>query len=106
MPDDVRIYPATRTDGAWFWACVSGNSIFQEKSSGVGRFASYTVVPLCFLIDMPVSLVTDTLMLPLDMYHTDWPQVRERRAVEREMKYQQSLTLEDRQRIRNENLLK
>ena len=105
-PGDIRTYPATRTDGAWIWACVSGNSIFQEKGSGMERLAGRTVVPFCFLIDLPVSLVTDTLMLPVDIYHTDWQQVHERRAVERDMKYQESLTLEDRQRIRDENLRK
>ena len=97
------IYPATRTDGNLFWACASGNSVFQEKGSGVVPLAGYTVVPLCFLLDMPISLVTDTIMLPIDIHNTDWQQVRERRAVDREMEYQQSLTLEDRKRIRDKN---
>ena len=97
------LYPATRTDGALFWTCVSGASVFQEKGSGLAPLAGYTVVPLCFLIDIPLSLVADTVLLPMDIYRTDWQAVRERRAVEREMKYQQSLTLEDRQRLRDQN---
>ena len=105
-PGDIRTYAATRTDGAWIWACVSGNSIFQEKGTGMERLAGRTIVPLCFLVDVPVSLVTDTVMLPVDIYYIDWPQVQERRAAMKELEYQQSLTLEDRQRIREENLKK
>lgn len=62
------IYPATRTDGTIFWLCITGNSVFQTHSSGwVAPIAGYTIVPFCFLIDLPISLVTDTVMLPADI---------------------------------------
>lgn len=96
-PWESRVYPAIRADGKAFWVFASGQAGMTLTPSPWGRLACRTIVPLCYLVDMPVSLVTDTLMLPVDVYQTDWQQVRDR-------EHQQNLTLEDRRRIRDDNL--
>ncbi len=54
------IYPATRTD---IHLLVKG-SIFMEG----GVIMGYVVAPIGFLLDIPVSLLTDTVFLPMDVY--------------------------------------
>lgn len=66
---EMGVYPATRTDAFLFWTCLTGNSVFQTHSSGLAApIAGYTVIPLCSLVDLPISLVTDTAMLPFDVH--------------------------------------
>ena len=97
------LYPATRTDGCLFWACITGNSVFQEKSTGwFILLAGYTVVPLCFLADMPISFVTDTVMLPVDIHQSKERQQTDLLDNARELRRQERLTLEDRRRLRDE----
>jgi uncharacterized protein YceK len=62
------LYPAIRTDGLAFWSCVTGDSLFQEKGGCLISAAGYTVIPLLFVVDMPISIVTDTVMLPFDIH--------------------------------------
>jgi uncharacterized protein YceK len=101
------VYPATRTDGTIFWLCITGNSVFQTHSSGwVAPLAGYTLVPFCFLIDLPISLVTDTVMLPIDIRKSKERQPADIPDNPGERRRQERLTLEDRRRLREEYLQK
>ena len=66
------LYPATRTDGTLIWAGVTtGNCFFKQKGERwLYDAMGYTVIPLCFAVDIPFSIVTDTVMLPFDIYRT------------------------------------
>jgi uncharacterized protein YceK len=65
------VYPGIRYDAEFFWLCVTGNSVFQTHSSGwVVPFAGYTIIPLLTAVDMPISIVTDTLLLPFDIHQS------------------------------------
>ncbi len=54
------VYPATRTD----IALLAKGSILMEG----GPIMGYVVAPVGFLLDIPVSLLTDTVTLPIDVY--------------------------------------
>lgn len=49
------------------WYCVTGKSIFSEGHQWGAELIGYTLAPLCFLADIPVSLVTDTVMIYPDL---------------------------------------
>lgn len=54
------LYPATKSDIAFMEASATGdNELFHKPS----YFISFL-----FLLDLPVSLITDTLFLPIDIY--------------------------------------
>jgi len=66
-----RSYPAVRTDAECIGACVTGSTILHYgdcDNAGVVRpIIGYTIVPLCFVVDVPISVVTDTILIPLDL---------------------------------------
>lgn len=64
-PEPEGVYPAVRIDCQVVAACFSGGTGFHERG-GLGKILGYTVVPLCWIFDTPVSAVTDTACLPWD----------------------------------------
>lgn len=54
-----KIYPGTQTD----FKCIE---IWTNK--GRGMFEPEPVFVALFVVDVPISLVTDTLILPADLY--------------------------------------
>ena len=68
---DFKIYPATRADSEAIYVSVTGQSIFQhgdcDNANWFGQTIGYTIVPICFLVDLPISLITDTVMFPFDL---------------------------------------
>jgi len=57
------LYPATLYD----LTLIPGN-IFLSGSTWEPVALGFTVVPLCFLVDLPFSFTTDTFLLPYDIY--------------------------------------
>ena len=65
-PAPGGVYPAVRKDAEIVGACFAGDTGFH--ASGVfGKAIGYTVVPICWLLDMPLSAVTDTAWLAADL---------------------------------------
>ena len=61
-------YPATRMDAGAIGACFRGETFFHHSDAGwIRRTAGYTIAPLFFIIDMPFSLVFDTIFFPFDI---------------------------------------
>lgn len=46
--------------------CFNGESIFHVEREG-SHILGYTIVPLCWLLDIPLSVINDTLCLPGDL---------------------------------------
>ncbi len=65
-PNPWGIYPATRMDIGMVWYGVTGRSILSDGNGG-SKLIGCTVLPLCFLADIPVSMVTDTVMIYPDL---------------------------------------
>ena len=63
----TTIYPAIRNDCEMIVICYDGSSIFNSGGP-VAKMGGYTVVPLCWIIDMPLSAITDTVCLPKDLW--------------------------------------
>ncbi len=61
------LYPATKTDGVMLYACMRGGTVFQNGDT-MAQLFGYSIFPLCFIIDLPISIVTDTLCLPYDIH--------------------------------------
>lgn len=59
------IYPAVRKDCQTIAACFSGGTGFHERG-GIAKILGYTVVPLCWIFDTPVSALSDTVCLSKD----------------------------------------
>ena len=60
------LYPATRTDlgmGFWSLACV----VAPDPCVGPPRALGLAVLPVA-VMDLPISLATDTALLPIDLY--------------------------------------
>ena len=65
---DQKIFPATSTDIGMISTSLIGGSIFNESDSLFLKATGYTIVPICFLIDIPISVTTDIFCLPYDIY--------------------------------------
>ena len=63
-PKVPPLYSGTRFDCTMIGMCVTGASILHEG----GPFTCFVVGPLFFTMDIPVSVVTDTLLLPFDIH--------------------------------------
>jgi len=64
-----HLYPATAFDAEFFWETGIKGMPMVEMADRDYREPTSTRVLSCFaaLIDLPVSLLTDTLFLPLDL---------------------------------------
>lgn len=60
-------YPAVKYDIEMISICYDGGSIFHGGGR-VARTCGYTVVPLCWTLDIPLSAITDTVCLPRDLH--------------------------------------
>jgi uncharacterized protein YceK len=67
VPVPTAVYPAIRTDCEMIGVCFDGGTMFHGGGP-VGKTMGYTVVPLCWIVDIPLSVVTDTLCLPRDVW--------------------------------------
>jgi len=58
-------YPATRYDG---YIIASGGGIYAygDCDNGMGSILGWSVVVPLHIVDLPISLITDTLLLPFD----------------------------------------
>lgn len=66
---DVKVYPAATADAVLFYlACCTGFIHMEGKQSLGTTVAFRTVVPILAIVDTPISLVTDTIFLPYDLY--------------------------------------
>ena len=74
-PAPGALYPAVRMDCEIVGACFTGNTGFHSGGA-VSKALGYTVVPLCWILDMPVSAVSDTVCLPWD-----WRREKDRKSV-------------------------
>ena len=75
-PDDIfSYYPATHYDGI---IITEGGGIYSygDCNNGLGPVLGWTVVVPIHIIDLPISLVTDTVLLLLDMIHNKQRQKR------------------------------
>jgi len=65
-PDDIKIFPATCADGELLYQGCSPNGI----SIFVGYIDGWARVPFILgsTIDLPTSIVADTIFLPTDIY--------------------------------------
>jgi uncharacterized protein YceK len=61
------VYPATRLDGYFFGASLTDGETF----SGYMKWWERPIFLTGSVIDLPFSLVLDTLMLPLDIMQLD-----------------------------------
>jgi len=59
----TSVYPATAFDG---FCIITGGGNLEGKVSPAG----YLLLSPFWLLDLPVSLVTDTVFLPSDLYRT------------------------------------
>ena len=76
--EKTAVYYGTRFDSWMIYSCFTGDNIFHHNNpTGGGSWLDnslgctwvYGVVPICFLVDLPISIVTDTIALPYDMYY-------------------------------------
>ena len=68
-PDIGPVYPATAVDGLWIYQ----TGILGEPPLATGEGEKMNpmrrlVYPVGGLIDLPISIVTDTVLLPYDLY--------------------------------------
>ena len=70
-PEVARIYPATTTA---FFLIVSGGGIYQTGDSGNApvwaRVVGWGIVVPIGVLALPLSVLTDTISLPLDMFRS------------------------------------
>jgi uncharacterized protein YceK len=75
-------YPATKCDLSFV---VLGGKVIAWGNHGSSdvppRSLGFVIVPLS-LVDLPISLTTDTILLPLDLAR--WPAARRREEIEKE----------------------
>ncbi|WP_243374944.1 YceK/YidQ family lipoprotein [Geotalea sp. SG265] len=65
----VTIYPATAADGFGFYLLCCTDFIHMEGKQPLGTtIALRTIFPALMLLDAPISLATDTALLPYDIY--------------------------------------
>ena len=68
------IYPATKTDCRTFlYAGLSDGSIVNECNSQVQRGITRTCYTIVGVVDLPLSVVSDTLLLPYDLMKKEYP---------------------------------
>lgn len=59
-------YPAVEVDcREWIWEMGILGNVCDAKLGWLTRIA----VVICSMVDLPISVVTDTLCLPWDLYH-------------------------------------
>ena len=68
-PEAWPVYPGTHYDLTGITMCFSGTAMGTSPSCGQ-KIAMYTLVPICLLVDLPISILLDTLLLPYDINHT------------------------------------
>ena len=65
------VYPATRLDAYFFWTVVVRNEPIDDgwvsRPDIVGRMAYGGMT----IIDLPFSIVSDTILLPADLFRAD-----------------------------------
>jgi uncharacterized protein YceK len=70
--NNVRVYPATRFDGEFIGAAVVGKPVLGMDSEGgwepLNRVVWSSAQLVCGLVDLPISLVIDTVCLPYDLW--------------------------------------
>lgn len=59
---DPMLYPSTKFDAAWL-----GEALFPSPQFNYFEGRSYTLAAIC-IVDLPISLVTDTVLLPYDVW--------------------------------------
>ena len=69
QPELFSIYPATHYDGI---IISQGGGIYSygDCNNGLGPVLGWTVVVPIHIIDLPISLVTDTVLFPIDVIRT------------------------------------
>ena len=67
------VYPATKTDYRILQAGISDDSIVRESPSLVLRGFARTFYTLVGVVDLPLSVVVDTLLLPYDLMKKEDP---------------------------------
>jgi uncharacterized protein YceK len=66
---DLSVYPATKLDYLGFLVfCCSDYIDTESKQSLSAHIFTKTVIPLMCIVDLPFSIVSDTLLLPIDIY--------------------------------------
>lgn len=66
--EEFAVYPATAFDGMWFKEVViAGDPPFLMKKDTKLSLPRRFLYGIGGIIDLPVSLTTDTLMLPVDI---------------------------------------
>jgi len=66
-PVPTAVYSAVRTDCEMIGVCFDGGTMFHSGGPGA-KTIGYTVVPLCWIVDVPLSAITDTVCLPRDLW--------------------------------------
>jgi len=64
--DDCPFYPATVSDAYYIYGGVGQFELERPTSEFPSRAASCVIVPLA-IIDLPISIVTDTILFPVDL---------------------------------------
>lgn len=68
------IYPATQLDAEAIWESgVLGGPIFPMPHGERNNIPGRIMITLGGLIDLPISLAIDTVLLPFDLYHVASP---------------------------------
>ncbi|MCP3176525.1 YceK/YidQ family lipoprotein [Desulfuromonas sp. KJ2020] len=66
---DTSVYPATKLDYVAFQVfCCSDYIDTESKQPLSAHIFTKTVVPLMCIVDLPFSIVSDTLLFPFDLY--------------------------------------
>lgn len=70
--DNVRLYPATRFDAEFIGSALVGKPVLGMDSEGgwepLNRVVWSSAQLVCGLVDLPISLVIDTVCFPYDLW--------------------------------------
>ncbi len=97
------LYPATKLDcGCFIWGVgIRGSSSGSPEDAQRAGPLQRVMATLCGVLDLPFSLVTDTVFIPSDIRRI---QQHKKRDVPIEQKSQDELTLEERRQLRDMRL--
>ena len=67
----AKIYPATAMNGAYIVTCFTADGV-PFMTGDIGGLLLFPIL-LGNTIDLPISITSDTLFLPLDVYRWNFP---------------------------------
>lgn len=77
----TAVYPAVRTDCEMIGICIDGGTVFHSGGP-IAKACGYTLAPLCWFLDMPLSAIADTVCMPKDLWRLKKNRAESNRALQ------------------------